>query len=650
MRTGSQTGPRLIWTLRRYHATQNTDGHEIIIDSASGLGLTPRLYANWDNFQPDTGLLDVLALNQWYWIALGGTGTSITLRTMLHGAGAWTSQTTTQVAIVGPTELTISDDGSGTRTFHCKQGYIGEWNVELTGAELLAQTASETPLITANLLSFKSGNGTTDLTVALTGSHGQPFINVGSVTLDSDGPSFGPVLTSGDNIQLPVVESTALATPVVEQVTVSAGVATIRVGNIDSAAQTLVIRRAADAGGTPSTTDRTETQFVIFADERAAGLKIVTIGNLLPGTKHHFLAWVYSPTDISAASAWVLATVGIDLTTSAIEGPDVATVTISQQAVIVAVATEIGDFALDNDGPIITIFAPTTVTDRDAPYNVTISATDVTGVATMSLTRNGVLVGSYDGPGPHTLVESVGFADNGTRNYVASAIDLGGNLTVAQTKVVTIAVLEADFAVVIAASAATVTAPGSVLIVAALAGVTSPVVEMAILQDGVQYGQGVTQSLYQKTVKFFTDEDNGSRAYQARVVLEDGTVGLSNTVIVFVNIPAGTLQQVITTGMAEIIEIPRRDTSRAIVFKLTNASTQLPLTGATPRVQIAKAGSSYEDPTGDVLELVRAGHYVYWPSAEDVNVDGSFSVSITATDAVPLAVIQCRVVTPYGKR
>ena len=70
-----------------------------------------------------------------------------------------------------------------------------------------------------------------------------------------------------------------------------------------------------------------------------------------------------------------------------------------------------------------------------------------------------------------------------------------------------------------------------------------------------------------KQVQYLSSAANGTIQYQAKATLADGSVGFSNVVTVTVNIPADESVLIISTGMADMIEIPRRDTSRAVMFR-----------------------------------------------------------------------------------
>ena len=99
-----------------------------------------------------------------------------------------------------------------------------------------------------------------------------------------------------------------------------------------------------------------------------------------------------------------------------------------------------------------------------------------------------------------------------------------------------------------------------------------------------------------------------------------------------------------------MIEIPRKDTTRAIVFQLTDATTGDPLSAVVPTVALSRNGGAPQAATGVVTETQIPGTYVYIPSEADVNVEGDMLILVSATGAAALAPITTRVVTPYGKR
>src|SRR5690606_7066761 len=79
-----------------------------------------------------------------------------------------------------------------------------EWNAALSEGELDDEIASDDAVRSTNLLSEKSGLGE-DLPTALTGESGTAFTTSGTVTLDSDEPTFeaafdGPMLSGSGEL------------------------------------------------------------------------------------------------------------------------------------------------------------------------------------------------------------------------------------------------------------------------------------------------------------------------------------------------------------------------------------------------------------------------------------------------------------------
>jgi hypothetical protein len=98
------------------------------------------------------------------------------------------------------------------------------------------------------------------------------------------------------------------------------------------------------------------------------------------------------------------------------------------------------------------------------------------------------------------------------------------------------------------------------------------------------------------------------------------------------------------------MDIPRKDTARGIVFDLAMVGSSSPLVGATPTIMISKDGKPPTLATGYVSELQTLGKYVYIPSEEDVNDEGSLTIYPSALGAANVQPIVANVVTPYGQR
>ncbi|MGE0797289.1 MAG: hypothetical protein AB7G13_28755 [Lautropia sp.] len=636
LRTGSQPGNRYMATLR-----SATDGHDICINNpGAGAGYAPILFAN---FSTVVGPLSAHPLNEYWWVAIGGTNGAITIRTVKHALTNWVSASGAQAPFV-PVADHYGDSGDGTQTYAAKYAYLFEWSSERTIEELTAQIASATPIVTSGLVLYKSGIGQ-NLAQALQGGVGAALTAVGGVTLDATGPAFGPVITG--TIEIPATASIDLAAPVIEQIAISGSTALIRVGNIDPNTAVIELTRAPDVAGAPGSTGRVVTTHPVTPQEAAAGLKIIEITGHLTTATYHYRAVAQRGSNSSTPSPWFAVTFNTTVAIGAIEAPDVASMALSVRLGIEIVCQEKPDFAVDNIGPVITVFAPLVVNVAGA-YNVTASATDLTGVQLIRFSRDGTTLQTFQGPGPHTVQEMATFADNGTRAYQVTAIDLGGN-TSTVTKEVTINILQGEFAVTLAPSTATVTAPGILELTAGVPG-GQPIQEVLFIENGFPLGQAITQAPFSRGVQLFTAQDNGTRNYQARVTLTDGRVGFSPVVTVIVNIPPAARTLVIATGLADIMEIPRQDTSRAIMFRLEDAATGAPLVGATARVLIAHADGAFVEPLGPVAEFGIPGFYGYWPAAEDVNEDGAFQIAPSAPNAKPVPIINARVVTPYGKR
>lgn len=188
--------------------------------------------------------------------------------------------------------------------------------------------------------------------------------------------------------------------------------------------------------------------------------------------------------------------------------------------------------------------------------------------------------------------------------------------------------------------------PGSIVLEAKAVDNTG-VVKVIFYRDGVQIGPEMTAEPWRRLVTFATADDNGTFAFAARAYDADGNSTLSSPAMVTVNIAIPYKEP--TPGLNQAIEIPRKDTTRGFIFKLTSDGVH-PLSGVVPRVSIARNDNEPIPVSGTVVETSIPGTYLYVPSEPDVNVEGTMMVAISANGAAPVKPIRTRVVTPYGKR
>jgi len=193
-KTSLQTGERQLFTDRKYGG--GDDGHDVTINNIAHGTQGISLQANFS--AASTPPQDLTPVGTWVWVALVGSGTTLTLSTRQEGETAWQSASVTQATFV-PTQLVIGDDGGGTRAINARFAHIREWNAALTLSELSTEIAATFAVRTANLLSAKSGVGN-DLGAALMGESGVAFTSGIGVSVDFDEPSFaaawvGPLLS-----------------------------------------------------------------------------------------------------------------------------------------------------------------------------------------------------------------------------------------------------------------------------------------------------------------------------------------------------------------------------------------------------------------------------------------------------------------------
>lgn len=183
-RTTDQTGQRTLLTLR---PGSEASGHNVLLyNGGFGSDAAPVLRANYGAADADPNTL--LPLNTWMWVALQGNGTTAWIKQL--SGGSWVSASCAQVDFAAVVEIfRLADTGEGTSRLTAKFSHIREWNGFLTDGELTTETNSLTPVITTGLVSAKRGVGA-NLSAALTGESGPAFTTSGTVTLDSDEPTF----------------------------------------------------------------------------------------------------------------------------------------------------------------------------------------------------------------------------------------------------------------------------------------------------------------------------------------------------------------------------------------------------------------------------------------------------------------------------
>jgi hypothetical protein len=134
-------------------------------------------------------------------------------------------------------------------------------------------------------------------------------------------------------------------------------------------------------------------------------------------------------------------------------------------------------------------------------------------------------------------------------------------------------------------------------------------------------------------------------AYKLRFTVGSVTRDLD----VSVRSSASSFTSDVNTGLANQLEIKRKQTAMAVLFDLEELLTTNPRTGAAPSISLSMNGRSPVSAVGDVSEI-GAGRYVWSPASEDVNEDGSLIMLISESNSKPVTPIVIGVVTPYGAR
>lgn len=180
--TGTQTGTRTLTSARP--ADDSTDYNVTLYDPGYGGDESPIFQGDYGSTNIDLGVL--LTVGSWDWLALtinAGTATSY-----FWNGSSWTSGTAAQTNFA-LAKFYMGDAGAGTARVTCKFAAIREWNAVLNTTELTTEKNSITAVRASNLVSAKRGVGA-DLTACLLGETGTTFTANGTVTVDSDEPTF----------------------------------------------------------------------------------------------------------------------------------------------------------------------------------------------------------------------------------------------------------------------------------------------------------------------------------------------------------------------------------------------------------------------------------------------------------------------------
>jgi hypothetical protein len=205
--------------------------------------------------------------------------------------------------------------------------------------------------------------------------------------------------------------------------------------------------------------------------------------------------------------------------------------------------------------------------------------------------------------------------------------------------------------ITLSASSTNITQSGNLILTANYAAL-SGVDRVQWLVNGVPFAlstiaPAAVSGSIAKSVLLIDAADNGTVTYTARASARNGVSSTSSGLSVTVNI-AGIQPQ--DKGLADMIEIPRKETARGIFFDLTVTGSSAPLVGATVSIVLSKDQGPLAPGTGVVMETNNPGKYIYRPSQEDVNAEGPLLIYPSAPGASPVPVIEALVVTPYGRR
>lgn len=191
----ASTGAMTILGAFRRTADRNADSVVLELQSAgggtvhtvatSGNGDRLRLYANWASQRAESTFDFTDA--QIVMIALRGNGTTLSLSVSTNLGGSWTTVSVTQTVFTPAVMFVLNNDRG--EPFHGGVCYLSEFDRYMSDAELSAQAASASIVVATGLRSFKKGIEAT-IGDALTGTNGTAFTSSGTLTVNTDAPSF----------------------------------------------------------------------------------------------------------------------------------------------------------------------------------------------------------------------------------------------------------------------------------------------------------------------------------------------------------------------------------------------------------------------------------------------------------------------------
>lgn len=191
----ASTGAMTILGAFRRTADRNADSVVLELQSAgggtvhtvatSGNGDRLRLYANWASQLAETSF--DFTNGQIVFVALRGNGTTLSLSISTNLGGSWATVSVTQ-SVFTPAAMFVLNNDRG-EPFHGGVCYLSEFDRYMSDSELSAQAASASIVVATGLRSFKKGIEAT-LGDALTGTNGTAFTSSGTLSVNTDAPSF----------------------------------------------------------------------------------------------------------------------------------------------------------------------------------------------------------------------------------------------------------------------------------------------------------------------------------------------------------------------------------------------------------------------------------------------------------------------------
>jgi Rieske Fe-S protein len=187
--------------------------------------------------------------------------------------------------------------------------------------------------------------------------------------------------------------------------------------------------------------------------------------------------------------------------------------------------------------PTITLASSSTSVTANGSVTLTATVTPDTGVTITKVDfyEGTTLLGTKTAA-PFTFTPAFTSANNGTHSYTAKATDSSGKSTTSTALVVTVNIATVAPSITLTSSSTNVTAAGSITLTAAVTAGTGTISKVEFF-DGTTLVNTKTTAPY-TYAPAFTNANNGTHNYTAKVTASDGSTVTSPAITVTVNITA----------------------------------------------------------------------------------------------------------------